>query len=185
MATIGVYGYVGYEMEIDCHIKTRVMFAIADAKLKRLAWYLYSQDMPDRWQNAFVEAALRHRKLDRNQVFGDASDDPTFVYYSGSDISRLAPQLATDPGSTASIFFFPDEDKTTTCEISHLLDLDNNSVRLQFDLVTLRERRTMDIRKTGRVWLIGVEPFSMHALKRGILGPSKMTHNDNPYNPVW
>ena len=52
-----------------------------------------------------------------------------------------------------------------------------------------KDRKMRDIReigtKKGLVWLIGVETFTQHALKRGIHGPSTLTDNVNPYSAQY
>jgi hypothetical protein len=74
--------------------------------------------------------------------------------------------------------------RTTDCTISRFADLKGTVVDLEFELVTVGQRRTMDITKTGRVYLLLLEKFSMTALKRGIRGPTALTHGLSPYDPV-
>src|SRR5262245_33521885 len=199
MASIEVYGYVAQEMVVenektdDTFHKLHVIFAIVDAKQTRLAWYLFGEDVAKSGQPLFDLVSVGSRKLDRNEVFGEAISYPTVNSYDGSDIGRLGPRLPSI-GAPAKLFMTDHKDKTTTCKISHLIDLDSNLVSLQFDLVTpdaeeridrvIRDLREIGTKK-GHVWLLGVERFSRLALKRGIRGRSKLTNNIDPYDPIY
>lgn len=185
MAYINVYGWVGYEMEYDNRIKTRVIFAIVDSKQQHLAWLLYAQDMPSYWQGAFETASVLHRKPDRNAIFGDATALPATNYYAGSDFRKLAPALHTTLGSRASIDIKDDPiyRGTTDCIIRYA-DLNGTLLDLYFELVTVGQRRNNIFPKPGRVYLLLLEKFSVSALKRGIRGPTALTHGVNPYDPV-
>src|SRR5262249_57808020 len=93
MASIDVFGWRGYEIEIDRHSKTRVVFAIMDPKRTRLAWFMYAQSLIPAWQAGFDDVLIGQRKLDRKTVFGDAISHPTVNDDAGSDIGSLAPRL--------------------------------------------------------------------------------------------
>src|SRR6266705_3030698 len=111
MPSIDVYGMIGHEMEVDWHIKTHVIFAIVDGKQKRLAWYMYTQDMPERWQRHFDLISAGSGKLDRNEVFGDAIPYPTLNDIAGSDITKLAPRVG-QVGAFATLRVSDNKDKT-------------------------------------------------------------------------
>ena len=197
---IDVYGYIGQEMMVenkenqDTFFKLHVIFAIVDAKKKRLAWYLFAQDEPQSGRFLFDQVVIGKRKLDQNEMFGEAISYPTLNSIAGSDIGRLAPRMSSI-GAHAKLFLTTNKrDMTTTCKLSNLIDLDRNLVSLQFQLETFGEKKGADGivrglreigKKKGHVWLITVEPFSQTALKRGIRGPSKLTNNKDPYSPVF
>ena len=186
MTSLDVYGWLGWEMEIDWHIKTRVIFAIVDRKNSRLAWYMFAQDIWNRWEGAFDLVSLGQRKLDRNEVFGDAISYPTLNSMTGTDISKLAPQLGTILGTQARLEIVDDpKGGTTSCALRGLVDPNQNQVDLDFDLKTIGKRREMDIPRTGRTYLLGAGKFSVAALKRGIRGPIALTHKLDPYDTVW
>src|SRR3954447_19132596 len=182
-STILIYGHRGFEEEIDSHIKTRILFAIADMKKTRLAWYLYCQAMLVKlWDNAFTSASAGGRKLDRNEIFGVAlSTNPTpyqcdFRFEAG----KLAPRILLSSGVFATLDLYDDAATgTTSCLV--YVDAQPNGVILPFDLKTVSRRRTLNIKKTGSVYLLGVEPFTHHALMRG---PTKSLTRMDPYDPV-
>jgi hypothetical protein len=194
MASIDVYGYTGWKMRIESYHKIHVIFAIADRKKKpSLAWYLFSEDVPEKGQHLFDYVDTGTQKLDGNEPFGGPYPWPTPNPYDGKGIGRLAHRLP-GKGAPAKLFMITsNKDATTTCEISHLTDLDGKLVRLKFDLLTLGDKGIDGILRAlqelgitkGHVGLLGVEPFSPHALKRGIEGRSKLTNNVDPYDPVW
>ncbi len=39
------FGSVGIEQEAGSHVRSKVIFALADEKQKKLAWYMFSQDL--------------------------------------------------------------------------------------------------------------------------------------------
>jgi hypothetical protein len=134
--------------------KLHVIFAIVDAKQTRLAWYLFGEDVPESGQAQFDLVSLGSRKLDQNEVFGEAISYPTGNSYDGSDIGKISPRLPSI-GAPAKLFMNDNKDKTTTCKISHLIDLDGNLVSLQFDLVTPDngeriDRVIRDLREIGK-----------------------------------
>ncbi len=116
------YGYMGWEQEIDSHIKTRAIFVIADEHKKHLAWYTFAQSLVvEMWQRAFDVAGEGQRKLDRNEILGSAlsmgrafvQSDPNWF-----DIRKLATPL---PGSGTSAFLYIHDDAkmgTTNCVVS-------------------------------------------------------------------
>ncbi len=185
MTSLDVYGWRGWEMEIDNHIKTRVIFAIVDRKPSRLAWFMFAQDIPERWEGAFDMAGMGYRNLDRNEDFGTAIAYPTLNSMAGSDIRTLAPQIGSVLGSPATLEMTDEKDGTTSCSIRGLVDSTNSLVDLDFDLVTAGSRREMNIKRNGRVYLLGAGKFSVAALKRGIRGAIPLTHNVDPYNPEY
>jgi hypothetical protein len=184
MATTWIYeyGYLGWEQEIDSHIKTKVMFALADFKKTHLAWYLFAQGLlVANWQVAFDLAGIGERKLDRNVIFGNAG--PTQVSPDSFDfnfqIGRLAPPIYKSAPTWASLDLHDDAVLgTTNC----MVYIDKPySILLSFDLQTENKRRTLDIRKTGVAYLLGVERYSLRALQRG---PTKaVTHQMDPFTP--
>jgi hypothetical protein len=186
MIDIDVYGWLGWEMEAESHIRIRVIFAVVDRKLTRLAWCMFSQDLVlQRWYRAFDYVALGYEKLDRNEVFGEAIPYPTLNDYAGSDIGKIAPPLLKTMGAPASHFLLIDNrDWTTTCKLQWRDDA-HNLVHVQFGLTTAGERRSFNMEKTGRVYLLGVERFSSHALNRGIHRASALTGGLDPYSPIW
>jgi hypothetical protein len=135
--------------------------------------------MPARWQGAFDFASIGDRKLDRNEVFGAAGttlpllDDFPFKFHIGA----LAPRVLKSAPTWASLDLHDDVAGTTNC----LIYIDKPySILLSFDLETENKRRTLDIRKTGVAYLLGVERFSLHALKRG---PTKAVTLMDPFMP--
>jgi hypothetical protein len=190
---IYTYGYLGWEIKVDSHVRTRVMFAIADAKKKQLAWYMYSQDMlVPAWQDQFYLAAMGKRKMDRPpEIFASAPLVPPspWTYPERFRIDALAPRLgAMTAASTWANLNLRDEKATkiTNC----ILFIDHvggdqkvkSSVLLTFELSTERPRSTFDLQKTGRAFLLGTERFSDQALERG---PTPAVSSSNPYLPSW
>jgi hypothetical protein len=180
---IYVYGFRGWEEEIDSHIKTKVMFAIADEKKTQLAWYLFVQDMPARWELAFDLASFGDR--DRNEIFGSAGTTLPFLqdFPFKFHIGAMAPRLLKDPGTSWASLDLHDDvvAGTTNCLIyvDKLLHVDKpRSILLWFQLRTENKRRTLDITKTGFVYLLGVERFVLHALE---VGPTKGVALVDPY----
>src|SRR5262249_31249818 len=148
MDSIDVFGWLGYEMEIDRHIKTRVFFAVVDPKRTRLAWYMFAQSLIPAWQGAFDMVLTGNRKLDRNEVFGDAISHPTVNDDAGVDISRLAPRLGPGHGNLAFLFL-TDHVKTTTCQV-RWLGASQKDLTLKFDL-----------RKVGKRTIFGANPLAL------------------------
>jgi hypothetical protein len=185
MISIDVYGSVGWEMEIESHIRIRAIFAVVDRQRTRLAWCMFAQDLLlKRWYNAFDQVAVGERKLDYNKVFGEAIPYPTLNDYAGSDISKMAPPLGKLGAPAAHFVLKDNRDSTTTCKLQWRTG-SQRPVHLQFGLTTTSERRSFNVEKTGRVYLLGVERFSLQALKRGIRGASHLTAGYDPYSPVW
>src|SRR5262249_56192987 len=55
--TFFAFGFSGIEIEVNQHIKTHLVFAIADGKQKWMDWYIYFQGMLLwRWEEEFVKA---------------------------------------------------------------------------------------------------------------------------------
>jgi len=191
MASINVFGWLGYEMEIDRHIKTRVFFAVVDSKRTRLAWYMFAQSLIPAWQVGFDRVLIGERKLDRNEVFGDAISHPTVNEDAGSDIGGLAPRLGPGHGNVAFLVM-TDHVKTTTCLVRWLVD-SRKHLTLKFDLRKAGKRTTSGViffapstwMKRGLVSLLGVEPFSVRALKRGVRGASALTGGVDPHSPGY
>jgi hypothetical protein len=186
MSSIDAYGWLGWEMEIDSHIKTRLIFAIVGQDPKRLAWYMFSEDIREAWQLAFVSVATGDRKLDRNEVFGNAISYPTLNAYNGPDITELAPAIGPRAGRAASLELTDDsKNRTTSCAIRGLSDPGNHLVDIDFDLESAGKRREMNMKRTGHVFLIGAGRFSAAALKHGLRGRSGLTNGVDPYGPTW
>src|SRR6266849_1147173 len=66
------FGFSGIDHEVNQHIKTNVVFAIADAKQEWMAWYRYFQGMRLwRWEEEFIKAGNANlamgAKYDRNK----------------------------------------------------------------------------------------------------------------------
>jgi hypothetical protein len=185
MMSIDVYGWLGYEMQIDTTIRTRVVFAVVDRGRKRMAWFLYSQDLSfPRQQAMFDEAGIGGRKVDRNEAFGETIAYPYLNDYAGTDISQIAPRFMKGPGGRATLFMIDERDSTTTCKIRGLMDTNGTAVSLTFSLDKVADRRTFNLKKPGRVYMLGVERFTAGALKRGITGASKLTGGYDPHNPL-
>jgi hypothetical protein len=198
MMTLEVYGWRGWQIGLaegfTTWIRTKVLFALADpAKWRKrwLAWYLWSEDWMDIWWKQLYEdqtdidagKSPKH-KFDQRD-FGSAITTPTPNVYRGNYVSRLTRGI--NKGAAEATLDMIDNKRagTTTCNIRHLTDIDGNLINLNFDLVKTADRRAPDSTRPGRVMLFGVEPFSVQALTRGILGPSKMTHNMDPYKLYW
>src|SRR5262245_27885492 len=201
-----VYGFLGYEQEIDLRVKTRVLFAIADEKQTQLAWYQFD-GLPDvmlvlpsgwnlrgagrptwlpgeekwkeKWQQPFDSATVGQRKLQRNEVFGEAVTTlvglDTFLH-GKYDLRKLAPPY---PGIWGTLNLGLDDfTGQTFCMV--FLDIPPQGEMLGFLLNTLAKRRVPSFMKTGRIHLVGVEPFSQGALRRG---PNKAIWGKNdPYS---
>jgi hypothetical protein len=185
-----VFGFMGFEQEIDSHIKMKVIFALADEKKTKLAWYLFLQNLLVKtWQNAFDLADLGERKLDRSNLFGSmAPSRPLDVWpdrqHGHFDIEKLGPRLPSASGTRATIDVADIVEGRTTCQI--VCDVQPYNVRLDFDLATESPRIGPDIsRKEGRVYLLGVEKFDALSLIRGIRGSSALSRGIDPYSPVF
>ena len=51
------FGFSGIDQEVNQHIQTNLVFAIADAKQEWMAWYIYFQRLLlGRWENEFIAA---------------------------------------------------------------------------------------------------------------------------------
>jgi hypothetical protein len=178
-----VFGHIGFEEEIDSHIKTRVMFAVADQKRTQLAWYLFTQAMAVKtWDNAFTLASMGVRKLDRNERFATAGPmNPMPVQCDFKfQVGKLAPAIVRSDGAWGTLDLNDDAATgTTSCLV--YIDVQPNGVILPFDLKTESRRRTLNIKKRGRVYLLGVEHFSHHALGRG---PTRSVTPMDPYDPM-
>jgi hypothetical protein len=191
-----VYGYMGFEQEIDWHIKTRAIFVVGDEKQKVLAWYTFSQDLAVKlWQTAFDLASLGDRKLQRSEMFGSAlpmgiaflQDDPATF-----DIRKLATPVP-GVGSPATLSIRDDASQGTTNCIIFIDSVKPNGFIAMFDLKTEAPRKEMELfdvvngrkvakPKHGRVFRLGVEPFTTQALDRG---PTKaLIPNFDPYDPM-
>ena len=147
MATPGtkifVYGHLGFEGEIDSHIKTRVVFAIADGKKTRLAWYVYSQLMIKTEQAAYDVADIEGGM--GIKIFGVAG--PTHQIPESYDfkfeVDNLAPPIkGAAAGTSATLDLHDDDAGSTSCLI--YIDVKPNGRILQFDLKTNTKRRTLD-----------------------------------------
>src|SRR5437899_463911 len=64
------FGFNGIDIEVNRHIQTNLIFAIADAKLEWMAWYMYIQNML-LWEADFLKAGNANlamgAKYDRNK----------------------------------------------------------------------------------------------------------------------
>ena len=195
--TIYTYGFRGYELKVDSHIKTRIVFAIVDKKKTRLAWYMFSQGMVvPAWHRLFEEVSAGKRKMDRPPtIFASAprvSPSPEAFHFK-FDIGDLAPRLGELTLGEAKALLDLYDDKafdTTNCTL-YIDYLDGPAVKskrsilLNFDLHTERKRSTFDIKKTGRVSLIGIERFSPQALERGPTSAIWYMPQTNPDLPAW
>lgn len=180
--TFYAYGFLGYEEEMDSYIKTRVIFAVADAKKERLAWYEFSQDVLYGRQGLFDAASIERKKLDRNEVFGSALyGEPSPSHDAATfSIGQLAPRVGTKQGAWANLTLF-DQFNLTNCLI-YTDDIKPNGLMFGFDLIKEGDRRTFDLPKDGRLYLWGVEKFSKPALARG---PTPALSKLDIYDPIW
>ena len=180
--TMLIFGYIGYEQEINSHIKTRIMFAITDMERTRLAWYLFSQSMlVHDWEAGFSLASVGDRKLERNETFGEAvtASPSPFQCDFRTQVDKLAPAILRSDGGWATLDMNDDAATGLTgCMV--YVDLQPSGVILPFDLKTVGRRRTLNIKKKGRVYLLGVERYSHHAFERG---PTKAVTKMDPYIP--
>jgi hypothetical protein len=202
---VNVFGWMGWELEVDNHIKTRLIFAVADEKLKRLAWYFYSQAMGSgkygaAWQAEFDKIDMEERKwnnktdqftffgvLDSNFKTGYPSSFPT------ANIASLAVPLKTgfssDTRPYASLQPIADDPQGglggMECRLE-MMNLDVQYVYLRFRFGATRwDRRGFNLQKQGYLWLLKVEPFSLAAVKRGIRGPQDVDGNVDPHRAMW
>jgi hypothetical protein len=191
--SIFVYGSLGYELEYDNHIKTRLIFAVADDKRKRLAWYFFSQTMMlDKWNRPFELAEATGKKPQWNKAFGEYNGshlgDPNVS--TSQQITTYALALSSGTlGNRVEVFISEVETQTNgkaiQCGLS-LPGLTNKHERLEFRLKNALQRRsTVTDKKDGFLWLLQVEPFSIAALTRGIRGPQDVAANEDPYLPAW
>jgi hypothetical protein len=185
MGSLDVYGWVGHEMEIDSHIKTRVIFQIVNDKHTQLAWYMFAEDIRNQWTAGFDLASIGNRKLDRNEVFGDVISYPTLNSASGSDITKFAPHIGPRLGAAATLDMTDNRDKTITCSVRGLVDSKRNLVDLDFDLEKVGERREFDYKRTGRVFFLGVEKFTVGAQKKALHPLKALSGGVDPFDPIW
>jgi hypothetical protein len=201
---VTVYGRLGWELEVGNHIKTRLIFAVADEKLKRLAWYFYSQFMGRRsyevaLQQEFEQMTKKTPGV-RNESFGIwAGDKGAFPnvfpsekihnlaisFSRGFDLmvrpsARLQP-LEDEDSAMSSV---PQGEQWTRCRLD-VLDLNANPVHLQFLLKNSSPRRGFNVEKYGYLWLLKVEPYSLANVKRGIAGPGNVDGGGNPAEGKW
>src|SRR5258708_34396685 len=95
MATQGpvfVFGYSALEIEVDYHIKTRVIFGVTNARMTRLAWYMFSQDLVvPQWQRDFEQAKVRKTGESSDLTIADALPNPPFTSHALThDFDKLA-----------------------------------------------------------------------------------------------
>jgi hypothetical protein len=199
---VTLFGWLGWELEVGGHIKTRLIFAVADDKLKRLAWYFYSQSIGSRsyqvaWQKQFEEATIKTPGVTTNAFGGWGGDKKGFPNpFPSAKIDNLAPGLWNGFGVMArpsvrlqplldvDAMLVPKEGECTRCRLD-VLDLNGNPVHLQFDLKNNKPRRGFNVEKYGYLWLLKVEPFGLAAVKRGIIGPDNVDGGANPYEGKW
>ncbi len=185
------YGYMGWEMEIDSHIKTRVMFLLSDLRQTQLAWYVFSYLEKKEWQHGFDLVVLGERKLDRNEMFGSALSMALASKQWNSrkfDFRKLAPRLPAVGADAVLTILDNPKLGTTTC----LVWIDTaGGVLFDFDLKTEFPRKEKDVRdshgalkgKLGRAFMVGVEKFTPHALDTG---PGKsIAFKIDPRDPIF
>src|SRR5262245_6062086 len=98
---IYVYGYGGWEQWLESHVKTFVIFAVADQKKTQLAWYTYATNsLTQLHQLEYDDVAIARRQLRRNVKWASpALGQPTLdVYDFNFRIGDLAPKLGA-PGN--------------------------------------------------------------------------------------
>jgi hypothetical protein len=204
MATsVNVFGTVGFELEIDSHIKTRLIFAVADDKLKRLAWYFYSQSMgrekyETAWQAEFEKADMGQRKfdpktdggvlfgvLDKSLKTGFPSTLPTVNIASLADPLKDGFTAGFGPGVGLSPIDDDPQGGRMICELEFVTPDARQLINIRFQLATVAERRGFNVKKWGYLWLLKVEPFSLAAVKRGIRGAPDVDGHVDPNLAIW
>src|SRR3954451_5584592 len=150
-----VFGYSAFEIEADYHIKTRVIFGVANAKFTRLAWYMFSQDLVvPQWQRVFEQSKTFHTFPSSDLLIGEALPNPPFTSQTLTlDFDKLADpaarpvQLSTGflPRSPATLDIKDRGNHLSTYRIS----LPSVAESLTFDLIRnvlgLARRHTLNI----------------------------------------
>src|SRR6266849_4778919 len=180
------YDFSGVDHEVNYHIKTNVVFAIADAKQEWMAWYIYFQDMLLwRWEEEFIAAgnanlamgAKYDRYKDKRMTPFARSKSPRAWPFETSEVISLArftdKEVRGNYIGKTGIVRLSDVGPKTNCNI--WIDTGKNGTRFAFDLDKVASRRGIDYRGEGRVFRLAVERFNLGKLAGPTGGPPRMT----------
>jgi hypothetical protein len=181
------FGFSGIDQEVNLHIQTNLVFAIADAKQEWMAWYIYFQRLLlARWENEFIAAGNANlalgAKYDRSKdkritLFAMAKSlrARSFETAEVSSFARFADnklEIDGHVGTPATLSLF-DVGQKTSCILR--IDTGKKGTMLDFDLDKVATRRGFDHRGTGTILRLGVERFNLGKLIGPTGGPPKMT----------
>lgn len=181
---IYVYGYGGWEQQIDRHVKTRVIFAIADEKKTQLAWYTYVDNaLTYIHQEEYNQVAFGLRKLDRFEQFASQLflPPPLDVFDFNFSIGGLAPPPGPSHGALGFLDLKDDKAAGTTSCTVFIHAVKRPVILLNFELKTDKKRNTYDRRKHGRVYFLATQQFSAKAIQSG---PPKKNNRFDPLSPA-
>jgi hypothetical protein len=196
--TFFAFGFSGIDQEVNQHIQTNLVFAIADAKREWMAWYIYFQRLLlGRWEDEFIAAGNANlalgAKYDRSKdkritLFAMAKSlrERRFEADEVSSFARFADnklEIDGHVGTPATLSLF-DVGRTTKCII--FIDTGKKGTMFDFDLDKVADRRGFDHRGGGTVLRLGVDRFNQSKLIGPAGGPPKKTEiGDDPAHTLF
>jgi len=191
------FGFSGIDIEVNQHIQTNLVFAIANAKLEWLAWYIYIQNMLLwRWEEEFIKAGNANlamgakydpNKDERIKLFA-MSKSPLAWPFETSEVSSLVrfsdKEVRGNYVGKTGVVRLSDVGPKTNCNI--WIDTGRNGTRFTFDLDKVASRRGFDYRGEGRVLRLAVERFNLGKLAGPTGGPPRMTEaGEDPAHNIF
>jgi hypothetical protein len=191
-------GFGGIDQEVNLHIQTNLVFAIADAKQEWMAWYIYFQRLLlGRWENEFIAAgnanvalgAKYDRSKDKRITLFATAKSPRIRSFETAEVSSFARfannNLVIDGHvGTPATLSLSDVGQKTSCILR--IDTGKKGTMLDFDLDKVASRRGFDHRGTGTILRLGVERFNLGKLSGPTGGPPKKTEiGEDPAHTVY